>query len=347
MEDRGMTEPARNFMVGAASIVALLAISGLLFFFGELDPLLHARYPINVALNDAGGVRPGSVIELSGVPVGLVEALEFRPDAEYPVLLRAQIEGNRRIPARAAPAVIKPLIGGASVLHLAVSPPIPGDAPGDLPTDGTGLLRGRYRSIAEEIVTSLDERMKPVLASLETFHELSDTYITLGRNLNGLVQPQDEQALQNGEAPNLRTTVARLFAAVEEGREALALARAWLGDEPMRTDAREALRKANQLIDTAAATFDRYSALAGTLETSATDLVHHLLPVTDELAATLEEVRRLTRLATEGQGSIAQLLGNPDLYNALTEAAIRLEKSLVDAQLLIQKIKAEGLPVRY
>jgi phospholipid/cholesterol/gamma-HCH transport system substrate-binding protein len=339
-------------MVGAASIVAVLGISGLLFFFGELDPILHPRYAIDVELNDAGGVRPGSVVELSGVPVGLVTAIDIHAGHEYPVVCHAMIEHGRRIPAAAVPEVIKPLIGGASVLHLSMAAPpaddsSPPPAAGDLPTDGSGRLRGTYRSMAEQIAAGLDARMGPIMKSLDRFTELSDTYATLGRNLNEMVAPQDPGAIEQGGAPNLRTAVTKLNAALDEIREALAMARSWLGDEQMQGDARSAITKANELIDKATATFDRYSDLAGGFQADADELTRRVLPVADELAATLEEVRRVTRQASAGDGTIAQLLNNPDLYNALTDASIRLEKALADAQLLMQKIRAEGLPIDY
>jgi hypothetical protein len=71
------------------------------------------------------------------------------------------------------------------------------------------------------------------------------------------------------------------------------------------------------------------------------------MPVADSLSATLEDVRRLTRLASEGQGTVAQMLNNPDLYNSMTDAAQRLERALTEAQLLIEKYKAEGVPIHF
>jgi hypothetical protein len=44
---------------------------------------------------------------------------------------------------------------------------------------------------------------------------------------------------------------------------------------------------------------------------------------------------------------MAQLLNNPDLYNSMNDAAVRLERALTEAQLLIEKFKAEGVPVRF
>ena len=76
-------------------------------------------------------------------------------------------------------------------------------------------------------------------------------------------------------------------------------------------------------------------------------MVQRLLPVADELAVTLEEIRRLTTLATEGEGTVALLLNNPDLYLSLDDAATQLDEALREVRLFIQKVKAEGLPINY
>jgi hypothetical protein len=72
-----------------------------------------------------------------------------------------------------------------------------------------------------------------------------------------------------------------------------------------------------------------------------------LLRTADDVALTLEEVRRVTSVATDGEGTVAQLLSNPDLYNSLEDAATRLERTLVEIQLYIEKIKAEGIDVDF
>jgi hypothetical protein len=69
--------------------------------------------------------------------------------------------------------------------------------------------------------------------------------------------------------------------------------------------------------------------------------------VADELAVIFEQIRQITTAASTGDGSVAQFLNNPDLYNNLNDAAIRLERALREVQLFIQKVTAEGLPVRW
>ena len=79
---------------------------------------------------------------------------------------------------------------------------------------------------------------------------------------------------------------------------------------------------------------------------NAQQLVAKAAVAADELSLTLEQFRLATTKATEGKGTVAQLLNNPDLYRSLNDAAIRLEQALLEIQLFVEKTKAEGLHIR-
>ncbi len=125
--------------------------------------------------------------------------------------------------------------------------------------------------------------------------------------------------------------------------EAVEMAKSWLGDEQLRADTHQAVRKVTELIDRAGDALETFSQAAAGLEADVDHLTKRLVPVLDELATTLEEIRQLTRLARQGEGTIGQLLNNPDLYRSLTDAVTRLDRVLSEVQPLIEQIKAEGL----
>ncbi len=339
-----MRQPVRNFLVGTTSIVALLGFASLLLLFGELDRFIRPRYVLTIHTDHAAGLRPGSSVELNGVPIGVVDKVVVQDSASNPVKVTTLISRDIQIPAGARPFAATSLLGGASILQMEAAP-LPVDT-GYLPNDGSASITSSipFRMV-EQITAELDSRMTPVMEALLKFDELSQTYITLGESLNELVRPQGEDTLSAGEQPNLHTAVARVNDVLETARQALELSRDWLDDEQMRSDARTAVSKASTLIDKTSETMDRFTQLAGSLESDSDQLVKRLLPVADEMAATLEEVRRVTSLASEGDGSVALFLNNPDLYNSLDDAAIRLDKTLKELTLFIQKAKAEGLPI--
>ncbi|MHC4350970.1 MAG: hypothetical protein ACYS15_20920, partial [Planctomycetota bacterium] len=109
------------------------------------------------------------------------------------------------------------------------------------------------------------------------------------------------------------------------------------------TDAREAIHNAGVLIDQATATLDEFTKLAGRLDADAETVIERLIQVADEMATTLQEVRGLAQKASSGDGTVGLLLNNPDLYESLDDAADRMERTLRDIQLLLDKIRGDGL----
>src|SRR3954454_3615303 len=106
-----MSEGTRNFLVGAAAIVALVGLAVLLFRFGELDNLLHPRYRIHLNTENAVGLRSGSSVEYNGVPVGEVTSIYVQNDPISPVGIDLEIQADTLIPDDVKPFAVSALIG--------------------------------------------------------------------------------------------------------------------------------------------------------------------------------------------------------------------------------------------
>ncbi|MCA9286268.1 MAG: MCE family protein [Phycisphaerales bacterium] len=342
-----MQSRIRDLVTGFVSLVGMVGFAMLLMMFGEFQFLEGNRYTLTIALNDAGGLRAGSTVTLNGVPIGRLDTVELAPeDTAHPVRAVASIEASKAVPRPVQPQIVASLLGGSAVLQLQADPAAFASGQFYTPNESTPIL-GEYRTMIEELSAQLDERMASVLDSLASFRTFADTYTEVGRNLNDLLQPQTEQDVAAGQSPNLRLAVARFNGALEDAREAIRLANGWLGDEQLRADFGEAVRNANTLIVNATETMNRYTALADSLDVDAKALVDRVTPVADEMAQTLQEVRRVATMATSGKGTVTRLLQNPDLYDALTDAARRLDEAIKQVNLLLEKIKQEGLKVEF
>ncbi len=345
-----MKSTGRNFMVGLVSIVALMSFATLLMLFGELDDLTAKRYRVDIYMNSTGGLREGSTVQLNGVPVGRVDRVDLyqSPDHPgFPVRVVTKIEEQVNIPDDVTGIVEAQLIAGASSLLLKTSVPEPGETVDHLAKDGTASIEVIHKPLMEQLISELDARTQPLVRAMEAFEQLSHTYIEVGKNLNTLITPQTTEDIESGEAPNLHAAIARFHTVIDETQTSLQLAQNWLGDEQLRTELRDAVIHARQLIEDAAATLAEVGTFTSKLEDHTEDFVQRLVPIADELAVIFEQMRFITEAAGSGDGTVAQLLNNPDLYNNLNDAAMRLERALREVQLFIQKVTAEGLPVRW
>ena len=332
-----MRETTQNFLVGLTSIIAIIGMAVLLMQFGELDRF-KKRYVLTIHTNHAAGLRQGSSVEYNGVPIGFVKKVDLSPDPRYPVQIEVLIDNDQRIPANAIPYSQTSIFGGSAILELEGTESGLQDEGDYFPkeNDTNDIFSPIRFRLIEQITTELDDRMKPIISSLEAFQKLSETYTEFGENLNKILFTSEE-----GD------TIRNLNNVLTQISEALQLAKLWLGDEQMLNDFRRSVENANLLIEKATSTFDRYTRLADVLEEDAETIVKGLLPISDQIASTLEDVRNITRLAMEGDGTVSQLLNNPDLYRSLDDAAVRLEQTLVEIQLYIQKIKTEGLDIAF
>ncbi len=304
-----MKESTRNFATGIVAIIALTGLAFLLLLFGDINSSIKTTYLIEIRTNQALGLRHGSPVTLVGVPVGEIESVMVR--LENPVANPRPV----RLIARINGAIDLPEGAQASVTNSLIG----GTARLDLSipigyvTGGPTLARDG-NAVIDAQFEAIEARMARIITEkLEGLDSASRAVVALG---------QDAQKL-------------------------VAEAQKWLGDEQLYADAKSAVWKAQALIDNAATTMVALTEAAKGIQGDSHTLTVSLQPVLDQLSMTLAQIERLTKTATDGTGTVGQLLNNPDLYNALVDSAARLKRALGEVELLMQKIRAEGLGVKF
>lgn len=338
-----MREGVRNFSIGAVSIVGLTGLAFLLFRFGEFTSMFGKRYGVDIALNAAGGLREGSLVTLHGVPVGLVDSVRIETaDPLHPVRVHTLIDAGVRIPEPTAPWVDASLLGSGAKLELAGLGP---DSGRTYPSEQVPLLVGSFKPIDQKVFDAVDERLNSIRDSLASFNEFAKVYTELGRNLNDLTQPIAADG-SNREA-NIRTTVERANKALTTADEAIALARSWLSDDALRADVKGAVTNARDMFARATDTVNVIGGLASNLDADRAALMKRLLVTMDQASAALGDVRNLLQLASSGDGSIGKLLKDPQLYENLADSAQRLSKAMEAIQAVAERLKAEGIILKF
>ncbi len=171
----------------------------------------------------------------------------------------------------------------------------------------------------------------------------------------GATLPHDGSAIVDARLESLDARFARLLTeklgsldgAMQAIEGAARDAQKWLGDEQLLADARSAVWKANVLIEQATTGVVAFTEAAHAFKSDSAQLLASLQPVFDQMSKTLVQVEVLTKEAATGKGTIGQLMTNPDLYNALVDSAERLKATMAEIELLLQKIRAEGLGVKF
>lgn len=350
-----MNERLRNFAVGMTAIAGLVGLGILLLMFGSLPTMLERGYSINVQLPSAGGLSRGNRVRFAGVDVGAVSSVDFMTTPHRGVIARAHVSREVTLHEGVIVRVQSPLIGGSPTLEIDPSGVAPDAKP--LPTDGTALLRGEAPSaagqFAHEFKNAMEETLKGPMGELEKFrgefHSLSAQWTQVGQNMAQLTNPAVTPAqVDAGEAAaNVASVLARADRRLKEMETALNNLNKWVGDEKLRADMQAAASGVRRAADKFDQSADQVKQLTSASKESLDRLSARYLAVADDLSAAITAAHKTLDQAREGEGTVGQLLNNPALYNNLNNTVQRVDKAMVELRLLIEKWKAEGLPVRF
>jgi phospholipid/cholesterol/gamma-HCH transport system substrate-binding protein len=328
-----MKPATRNLLSGLTALAGLAGLIWLVLVFGRLPNWVSDRYIVHVDLPTAAGLAASSRVKLNGIDIGYIETIALKDDPTLGVKLTCSIDPQYRIPVNVRAKVATGIFGGSAVLSFVTTESPEGESQ-YLARDGTAHISGDTSSMAQRFEKMFSKR-------LEAFDELASTYTDLGRRLRELLDEQDLAAVDAGElSPNLYTVIARADANLADLRQTIAAISELVTDETLRADVRATAANARQLTDSARRFTD-------SAQSQFEQLARRYIDLADQLSVTLEQVDAMVTRASSGQGTVGKMLNDPSLYNSLEDAAGRLGLALRELQLLLEKWKAEGLPVQF
>ncbi len=335
----------RDAIIGLTGVLGLAGLAAMLILFGELNWGAPERYEVTLKLNSAQDLRPGSVVTLNGVQIGEITSTSTAPDPRAGVELTMGIVESQRIPKAVDVAVNRDFVGSTKLALVTL--PV-GEGPEGFVEPG-GSIEGRAEGLLEQIGTLLDQRIGPFGEAAESVKRLADTYTEVGERLNTMLDPAgaDVSSGGGGAAPNVLRTVAKVEAAVDEAQR-------WLGDEELRRQFTDAVAQAERTlgeIEEAAIEFRdatrELEAQAAGVRGDAQRATDAFVSAAQRLDGALVSAQRLLEEARTGEGTLAMLLNDPDVYRNVNNASVRLEQMLLEARLLMQKYRTEGIDIDF
>ena len=345
-------ERQHNIIVGFTALGGLLGFMVLMMVFGYLPGFLNSRYTVTVYLDNVAGLHENSRVTLWGREVGRVESVGFsEPGDPNLAYLKLAIDEAIDVPRDAVVRIESPIFGGGSVVSLVGSS-----------LDAQTLAKDGSAVLSEAKV--VDAMMQLEIVG-EDIAELKETWVGVGENINALFGGEGEGT------PSLPRVVMGLEERLDELQRVFAGAEQWLGNEQLREDVTQTAENARKLSDTLDQTVtsleERYLKLADaaearletvdkTLETaiktvdgaaaSIGEIEKNYVALADDAAKVVSVIDKLVAKADKKDSTIGLLLNDPQLYHNLTDTAERLKLMTDEARLLIEKWKAEGLPIR-
>ncbi len=353
MERRKLArERRRNIAVGLTTLAGLAGLVVLLAAFGYVPVLLKSGYDLTIYMDNVSGLHPNSRVTLWGSDIGQVQEVGFsEPGAPERAYVRLRIDDRFTIPSDVQVRVETPLFGGGPVVALVGGDP----ATGKLATDGSAEIA--YARI-------IDPLMQLEIVSTD-IAELKQTWVDVGENINTLFGGQGEGS------PSLPRVVLGLEERLDDLQRVMAGAEQWLGNEQLREDVTKTAANARELSETlgqtVAALEERYLKLADAAEarlakvdsaldsaektldgaaTSIAEIENRYVALADDAAKVVVVIDQIVRRADSKDSTLGMLLSDPQLYHNLSDTSERLKLMIDEARLLIEKWKAEGVPLR-
>jgi len=347
----------RDFFVGATAISGVIVLVLGMIFFGTLN--LEKTYTFKVRLTSAGGLARASRVTMNGVAIGQIDSAKILPPDIGGVELTLLVKSEIVVPRKAAVGIEKGLIGDAS-LDFVVPPGLTPAEIKDVITPGATFEGGSPGSLFDKLVGALEKPMERLTVTAEKIDKLADIYTAVGERINEAIEPRTIADVKSGKAPNIRSLVERIDITLADADQVL-------GDKNIQQQIKDIVAKADLImsdaqsvvatikqtagkLDSTIDTADKTIKEVGAATTNATTKVNAVadqavsaLRKTEDAAANLATV---LETAARGEGTIGQLMQNPDLYNNLRDAAARLEKALTEFQLMVEKFKAEGIRLK-
>jgi phospholipid/cholesterol/gamma-HCH transport system substrate-binding protein len=311
-----MNERSLQVWVGLMMLAALIALCVLAVMFGTLPKWIGGgEYTVTVTFEQAPGVSPGTPVRKSGILVGRVTDVQFAPDGAS-VEVTAKIQKRWKLYRNELCRVQTSLLGDAVVEFVRASA---GQPPGEPIRDGQHIA-GIYLSDPNQMVANLQSDFKTTVTSV---NRTSGKLYDASENLAHILRDNRE---------GIRETVNRTNALLADTQKII-------GDEANRKNLQEAISELPKMIQETSATvkllketvqsvqdnMKDISVFTGSLRTDGPSLVSNLNRATSRIDLLVGEMLKLSQSMNSSEGTVGQLINNPELYQRMVRAARNLD----------------------
>lgn len=341
-----MDEGRMRFSVGVVALATIIVAATLVFLIGGF-PSMQGTYKLKVRFNEAPGVSKDTPVRKFGIRIGRVSDIGFSEDNTAAIVV-VEVENGVQLRSDENFRIDRGVLGDAVLEVIDENPDV---QPDEYLSEGT-VLDGTVRPDPLDIVAKLEGGLADALGSIAT---TSDRIGELTGRVNDLIGNNEEQVVRI--VGKMETTIDRLSSAVASTDELLSdpvlkenLKRSIADLPEVLTDAREAiggLKTALSGVDRNLANLEGFTRPLGE---RGGRLVTSLESSINKLDQVMTDVSGFSAGLNNNQGSLGMLMNNPDVYQQLNEAAMRinqitkqLEPILNDARIFSDKLARHGL----
>lgn len=336
-----MDERVIQFRVGVMVLATIIITLILVLLFGERQALFQAKQTYYIKFPEATGVSRNSPIQLSGIVIGRVTDVQLAEDNG--ALITAEIDSKYQIRQNQVCRIGTSLLGDATLRFVRSNDPSMSNTP--VPPGST--ISGVVAPDPIQIVSDMQQRLAGAIGSVTKTSEDLDVVV---RRIGGVLQNNEQRLdriIVNSDETMamLRKSVANFneFAADPELKEKIR--QTIEGMPEVLRESRDTLRRMSETFGVLDQNLRNVEGLTRPLGERGESLVGRLDESMRKFDLAMDQMVRFSSQLNNSEGSLGQLVHNPDLYNNLNQAAsniqeitVRLRPILDDARVFSDKI---------
>lgn len=318
-------------------MLAALMIAGILFFLlGEFPTLVTDRNTLYVVFDQAPGVTVDTPVRTSGILIGRVTDVALQQDRDVMVTLKV----DRKYMPRSNEIC---RITSGSLLGDALLEFVPGERPtGEVTVlADKAVIEGSAANNPLEVFMNLESKLTGAIGTMD---QAGREVGTLAHNANEMLvgnQGQFQRILQKSELAldrfdNAMLAVNNLVADEDLNKR---LQEALQGLPETLTESRALIERMQSVVDKADRNLENLEGFTGPLGEKGEQLVANLETSTENLSEMIEQLARLARAANNPDGSLGQLMTNPELYQNLNAAADNIQEISTKLKPIINDVR--------
>lgn len=337
-----MDERVVRFRVGVMVLATGFITAILVLLFGDFSNFGQSTYAIYIAFPEAPGVTRDTPIRKSGILIGRVSNVVFadqeQQDRGFNVIVTARINGKYELKANENCQVNNSILGGETVLEFVPSSDrsrpttrlVDGDvAPGVVTPNPLQVFANLESSLTEAIVSvaKTSDQVGRLAGRLGDL--LGNNDEQLGRIVNKTELTMDKlrQAVESTNdlvsdpviKENLKKTIAELPEVLQEMKTTVG-----------------GVKNTLQLVDN---NLKNVEGLTKPLGERGSQIISNIENSTAKLDTVLQEFSSFSSRLNSQEGTLGQLMNNPDVYQQLNSAAANINCLTRDLKPILRDVK--------
>ena len=329
-----MDERVVQFRVGITVLAAVIITGILMLLFGEVPSLLRGTYTVYIKFISAPGVSQDTPVQKSGIRIGKVTKVQFSPDNE--VLVTASIDGGIQLDRDEVVRIKQSLLGDARLEF--VSAPVRSTQralvqPGDLlagsvsvdPLQAFANIEGNLNRAAESLtdagseVGKLAKNINDVLGNnreqfAKIINETDQTMDLFQKSLQNINDVVGDEKLKR----DLKQTI---------------------GDMPqLMRDTRDTINGMQKTIALANDNLQNIQTVTKAMDQQGEGMITNIAQSVERLDELLGQMTKFSHAMNSKEGSLGQLVNNPELYNNLSQAATNVNRLTRELEPIISNV---------